>query len=218
MSIAETLEKEGQMTEQQASMHLEEPERALDGEQRENRDEQAPESPQGQAQQERPHEAARKAGAQAGAQPGAQPGPQAANQDGARGGCAAPDPATQSKAELGRRGEDAAVRYLVNNGFEILERNWTCPYGEADIIARDTDGTVCFIEVKTRLSVAAGFPEEAITAEKQQRYERIALSYMMGYQWDDGTSVRFDAIGLCVKEGGTRAMLRHHRGCFNDFR
>ena len=120
--------------------------------------------------------------------------------------------------ELGRRGEDAAVRYLVNNGFEILERNWTCPYGEADIIARDTDGTVCFIEVKTRLSVAAGFPEEAITAEKQQRYERIALSYMMNFQWDDGTSVRFDAIGLCVKEGGTRAMLRHHRGCFNDFR
>ena len=110
------------------------------------------------------------------------------------------------------------MRYLVNNGFEILERNWTCPYGEADIIARDTDGTVCFIEVKTRLSVAAGFPEEAITAEKQQRYERIALSYMMNFQWDDGTSVRFDAIGLCVKEGGTRAMLRHHRGCFNDFR
>ena len=57
MSIAETLEREGQMTEQQASMHQKEPERALDGEQRENGDEQAPESPQGLAQQERPHEA-----------------------------------------------------------------------------------------------------------------------------------------------------------------
>ena len=119
---------------------------------------------------------------------------------------------------LGRLGEDVAARYLVSRGYEIIARNWTCQAGEADIIARDTDGTVCFIEVKTRLSVAAGFPEEAITAEKQQRYERIALSYLMGYQWEDGTSVRFDAIALCVKEGGTRAMLRHHRGCFNDFR
>ena len=214
MSIAETLEREGQMTEQQAPTHRETPVQVPDGEWQEGRGEQTSERPQNQAQQERTCAAARETAAQ----PDTQPEPCAGGQDGAQGANAAPDPASQSKVELGRRGEDAAVRYLVNNGFEILERNWTCPYGEADIIARDTDGTVCFIEVKTRLSVAAGFPEEAITAEKQQRYERIALSYMMNFQWDDGTSVRFDAIGLCVKEGGTRAMLRHHRGCFNDFR
>ena len=214
MSIAETLEREGQVTGQQMPTHQEMPVQATDGERQEIRGEQVPESPQERVRQECPHEAARETAPRS----DAQPEPHAAGQDKAQGGGAAPSPASQSKVELGRRGEDAAARYLVNNGFEILERNWTCPYGEADIIARDTDGTVCFIEVKTRLSVAAGFPEEAITAEKQQRYERIALSYMMGYQREDGTSVRFDAIALCVKEGGMRAMLRHHRGCFNDFR
>lgn len=120
-----------------------------------------------------------------------------------------------SSKELGRKGEDAAERYLLARGYEVLERNWTCAFGEADIIAREQDGTLCFIEVKTRKSVEAGLPEESITREKQKRYERIALCYLMEYDdWEDNEPVRFDAIGICVT-APHRALLRHHRGCFN---
>lgn len=122
----------------------------------------------------------------------------------------------KSRQELGRKGEEAAVRYLRSRGYEIVKRNWFCRFGEADIIARDPEGTLCFIEVKTRQSIEAGLPEEAITHSKQSRYERIALCYMMVTDdWDDNESVRFDAIAICVT-APHRAMLRHHKGCFNE--
>lgn len=122
----------------------------------------------------------------------------------------------ESRQELGRKGEEAAVRYLKSRGYAIVKRNWFCRFGEADIIARDPEGTLCFIEVKTRQSVEAGLPEEAIRRSKQSRYERIALCYMMVTDdWDDNDSVRFDAIAICVT-APHRAMLRHHKGCFNE--
>lgn len=122
---------------------------------------------------------------------------------------------TLSPKELGMKGEEAAARYLELRGYEILHRNWTCRFGEADIIARDDDGTLCFIEVKTRRGIDAGLPEDAITPKKQARYERIALCYLMDDdEWKDNDPVRFDAIGICVS-APHRALLRHHRGCFN---
>ena len=55
---------------------------------------------------------------------------------------------------LGARGEEAAARFLQRNGYTILERNWTCFAGEADIIAVNDEALV-FVEVKTRLDVVA---------------------------------------------------------------
>ena len=138
--------------------------------------------------------------------------------------CAGPAPEAQPEDEqdvmlmdaktLGRKGEDCAVRYLTLQGYEILERNWTCRFGEADIIALDPDGTLCLVEVKTRRSVEAGVPEAAVTPEKQRKYERIALTYLMDADFGDGLPVRFDCIGICVTRN-RRAMLRHHKGCFD---
>lgn len=124
------------------------------------------------------------------------------------------DIASMDTKTLGRKGEDAACRYLEAQGYDILERNWTCRFGEADVIAMDGDGTLAFIEVKTRRSVAAGVPEAAVTLEKQRRYEKIALSYLMGSDFGDGLVVRFDCIGICVT-ANRRALLRHHKGCFD---
>lgn len=120
----------------------------------------------------------------------------------------------ESRRELGRKGENAAVRYLSAKGYRILHRNWRCRFGEADIIAKDPDGTVCFIEVKTRRSMEAGLPEEAVTARKRSRYEKIAMCYIVQEDIDDNTALRFDAIAICVADG-RRAMLRHHRSCFD---
>lgn len=113
--------------------------------------------------------------------------------------------------ELGKKGEDAAERYLVHRGYEILERNWTCFAGEADIIAKD-DRCLVFVEVKTRKSTERGFPSEAVNAKKRDRYEKIALAYASEYGGSD-MQVRFDVISIVVISKD-KAMIKHHLNAF----
>lgn len=77
---------------------------------------------------------------------------------------------------LGRKGEELTCKYLKKRGYKILERNYTTPFGEADIIAYKK-GTYCFVEVKARESDAFGLPSEAVTEKKRERYRKIARSY-----------------------------------------
>lgn len=120
-----------------------------------------------------------------------------------------------SREELARKGEDAAVRYLKARGYEIVKRNWYCRFGSVNVIARDPEGGLCFIEVETSDNVERGMPGDDESAEKQARFERVATCYMMvSDDWDDNDSVRFDAIFILVS-APHRAMLRHHKGCFN---
>ena len=95
---------------------------------------------------------------------------------------------------LGAYGEDLACELLKRNDYIILERNWACPAGEADIIALD-DGCLVFVEVKTRAGGDKGFPQEAVTPKKRARYERIAYSFLSTYDGSDAR-VRFDVIAI----------------------
>lgn len=102
-----------------------------------------------------------------------------------------------SPQELGDEGERIAARYLRNRGWEIVGRNWKCPYGEADIIAYD-DCECVFVEVKTRLVHSEReqvFPELAVNDAKQRRYVRMADYYMAKH---DIERVRFDVIAIVV--------------------
>ena len=115
--------------------------------------------------------------------------------------------------ELGRRGEEAAARFLRRRGYQIVERNWKCHAGEVDIIAKDEECLV-FVEVKTRLNEDQGVPEEAVTAEKRKRYERIAAAFLKTYDEVD-IQIRFDVIGILVLTPD-RAMVRHHVNAFGS--
>lgn len=114
--------------------------------------------------------------------------------------------------ELGRRGEDAAVRFLYGRGYEIIERNWTCFAGEADIIAKDGDCLV-FAEVKTRSDCQKGFPSEAVDKLKREKYEKIALAYLADNDFLD-MSIRFDVVSIVVVSPD-RALIRHHINAFS---
>lgn len=98
---------------------------------------------------------------------------------------------------LGRKGEDAACKYLKKHGYKILKRNYTTPFGEADIVARKGD-TYCFVEVKARESDAFGLPAEAVNREKQRRYRMIA-GYFCSYMREE-VPIRFDVAA--IYEGG----------------
>ena len=114
--------------------------------------------------------------------------------------------------ELGQRGEEAAALYLKRRGYEILERNWRCFAGEADIIAQDGD-TLVFVEVKTRTSIKYGFPAEAVDAAKRDKYEKIALCYLADYEYTD-IPVRFDVLSI-VAVSEDRACVRHQISAFS---
>ncbi len=117
-----------------------------------------------------------------------------------------------SNKELGAKGERAAAHFLERKGFEILETNWSCFAGEADIIALD-GSTLCFVEVKTRTGVQKGFPAEAVDAKKRARYEKIAACYLQHYEKTD-ICVRFDVISILVLSKN-RAFLRLHTNAFS---
>ena len=95
--------------------------------------------------------------------------------------------------KLGKKGENLAVKYLKRNGYKILKRNFTNPYGEVDIVAQKGD-TVAFIEVKTRLSDVFGAPSEAVNYKRKQRY--IAAAKYFFYERDMDCTVRFDIIEI----------------------
>ncbi|MDR0888495.1 MAG: YraN family protein [Coriobacteriales bacterium] len=118
---------------------------------------------------------------------------------------------TGSKKALGARGEDIAVKYLKREGFKIMDRNWRCTPGEADVVAREDDDIV-FIEVKTRTSGDNGLPEEAVNRQKRKKYENIAIHYLASHDLASAR-VRFDVISI-ILVGNTKAFLRHHRDAF----
>lgn len=92
--------------------------------------------------------------------------------------------------ELGKQYEDKACKYLENKGYTILERNYTCIYGEIDIIAKDGQYTV-FTEVKYRRNNEFCEPAETITACKIKRITKTAQDYISKYGDD---YYRFDAV------------------------
>jgi putative endonuclease len=99
------------------------------------------------------------------------------------------------RAALGRFGEQAAAAWLERAGWVILCRNWRCPSGEIDIVARD-GSTIVFVEVKTRSSVAFGNPAEAVDAGKARRIRAVAAQWLAQRDAATFTEVRFDVVSV----------------------
>jgi putative endonuclease len=115
------------------------------------------------------------------------------------------------KDTLGRYGEDVAVAHLQAAGLVVLARNWRCPDGELDIIARDGDVLV-FCEVKTRSGLGYGVPAEAVTSAKARRIRRLAAAWLdqAGRGWPE---LRFDVVSVLRRRGHAVA-VEHLRGAF----
>ncbi len=99
-----------------------------------------------------------------------------------------------AKKILGREGEDRAAQFLKKQGYKILERNYSTPQGEIDLIALHR-GEVVFVEVKTRTNDAYGAPELAVNPRKQQRMVKAALGYIK-YKKLHQVPCRFDVVAI----------------------
>ena len=81
------------------------------------------------------------------------------------------------KKLYGKIGENLVVKHLKKLGYKVVNRNFTTPFGEADIVVQK-DGVVVFVEVKARTSDLFGEPKDAVGYKKQEKYRKIASYYM----------------------------------------
>ena len=95
--------------------------------------------------------------------------------------------------ELGKFGEELAVAFLQQNGYEILETNWTFQKAEIDIIAQK-ENTLAVVEVKTRSSIEFGLPQDFVKPKKIQLLVKAINEYVISNNLD--VEVRFDIIAI----------------------
>lgn len=99
---------------------------------------------------------------------------------------------------IGTDHEKLLILYLEENGYEILETNYRCRFGEVDIIARQ-DGYLVFVEVKYRRNTGCGMPAEAVDFRKQKRISGTAIYYLSERRLGE-VPVRFDVASVLGEE------------------
>ena len=104
------------------------------------------------------------------------------------------------KKELGDAGEKFAEKYLKSLGFKIIRKNYSSPFGEIDIIAREKD-TLVFVEVKSRNEGLEGSAEYAVDSKKRYRITRTALYYLNENKLGE-IDCRFDVVIVHFSERG----------------
>ena len=108
-------------------------------------------------------------------------------------------PAPGSK-QIGDSAEDRALAYLQQQGLRLVQRNYRLAGGprqrgaEIDLILRDRDGTLVFVEVRARRSAAQGGAAGSVSAQKQQRIVHAAQHYLM--RLDVLPPCRFDVVAI----------------------
>jgi putative endonuclease len=118
-----------------------------------------------------------------------------------------------SNQSLGRLGEECAVEYLKNKGYQILDSNFRNKLGEIDLIAKDGK-VISFIEVKTRKSNQFGAPFEAVHSTKQYKMVRLALSYLKYKFHSVEILCRFDVISIHF-DSSNKPIIQHIQNAFD---
>ena len=95
--------------------------------------------------------------------------------------------------DIGNKGENLTVEYLLSNNYEILVRNYRYKRCEIDIICRKED-TLVFVEVKMRNSNKYGYPEYFVSKLQQERIKTAAENFIIDNQWNK--NIRFDISSI----------------------
>jgi len=115
--------------------------------------------------------------------------------------------------DLGKEGENLAAEFLLKNGYEILDRNWTFQKAEIDIIAQK-DQILAIIEVKTRSSTDFGLPQDFVKPKKIQLLVKAVNEYVIRKDLD--VTIRFDIIAI-HKDKTQKFVIEHLEDAFFHF-
>lgn len=114
--------------------------------------------------------------------------------------------------ELGKKGEQLAVNFLLKNGYEIIEQNYRFDKAEVDIIARYKD-ILAIIEVKTRSTTDFGNPEEFVKPKQIKQLVKAVDEYVIVNDLD--VEVRFDIVAIVKEKKGFK--IEHLENAFYHF-
>ena len=114
--------------------------------------------------------------------------------------------------ELGKLGEEKAVEFLTQNGYEILETNWVFDKAEIDIIAQK-ESVLAVVEVKTRSSIDFGLPQDFVKPKKIQLLLKAVNEYVTSNELD--VEVRFDIIAIHKEK--SNFVIEHIQDAFYYF-
>jgi putative endonuclease len=109
----------------------------------------------------------------------------------------------------GRQGENDAVEYLKQKGYQILHQNYRYKRAEIDIIAQK-DTLLVFLEVKTRSNLSFGMPESFVNANKASLITKAADQYIFQQNWHG--NIRFDIISVIITPQKTE--IEHFEDAF----
>lgn len=120
--------------------------------------------------------------------------------------------------EIGKIGEDIATKWLLENEYEVVERNYSKKFGEIDIVARETEGIIHFIEVKSvsyetkadleyAVSHETWRPEENVHKNKIERLKRTIETWIIERNFDGYWVIDIIAIRLVTKDRFARVKL-----------
>ncbi len=116
------------------------------------------------------------------------------------------------KARLGRWGEKRCERFLQNKGMRTLIRNYACNVGELDLVMVAADGTLVFVEVRSRADETFGPVEATVTLAKRERVSKAARHFIAAHRIED-RPLRFDVITLVLGHHGP-PQIRHYENAF----
>ena len=126
---------------------------------------------------------------------------------------------TTEKQNIGKLGEDIAIKYLENHGYTILERNYRKPWGEIDIIASEKiskhqllalkSQELVFFEIKTQNERFEWRPEENITRHKKHQLSRIVSTYIKEHKISENQDWRIDVLAISLNFQTKNAQIEH---------
>jgi putative endonuclease len=117
---------------------------------------------------------------------------------------------TRERLDLGAFGEELAFKKIKRLGYKKIIRNYRCPLGEVDLIARDGD-TLVFMEIKTRKGKSVSYAKEAVDARKRRQLSKVALAYMKANDCCEAKA-RFDVMAINLK--GSQAHVELIKNAF----
>lgn len=106
---------------------------------------------------------------------------------------------TRERLDLGRIGEELALKRIKGLGYKKVAQNYRCALGEVDLIAKDGDALV-FIEIKTRRGPSMARAKEAVDGRKRRKLSQLAQAYMKLHGLQDARA-RFDVVTVCLDQG-----------------
>ncbi|AII51671.1 YraN family protein [Hymenobacter sp. APR13] len=112
--------------------------------------------------------------------------------------------------DLGHAGEQAAADYLGRQGLEVLYRSYRHGRAEVDLVARQGQQLLVFVEVKARSSSQYGYPETFVSERKKQLFRLAAEQLQHDLDWPG--DIRFDILAVTPVAGGFR--IEHFEDAF----